>query len=44
MASNTFVDETVTDVTTRGLEGGEESPYKGKVMVTVQKAENLIKA
>ena len=43
VASNTFVDEAVTDVTTRGLEDEEESPYKGKVMVTVQKAENLIK-
>ncbi len=43
VASNTFVDEAVSDVTTRGLEDEKESPYKGKVMVTVQKAENLIK-
>ena len=43
-APNTFVDDVEDDdVTTRDLEEEEESPYKGKLMVTVSKAENLIK-
>ncbi len=42
---STFVDDVDDDddVTTRDLEEEEESPYKGKLMVTVSKAENLIK-
>ena len=40
---NVFVDDAESDVTSRDLEDEEESPYKGKLMVTVSKAENLIK-
>ena len=41
VASNTFVENTA-DEKSRGLDD-EDSPYKGKVAVTIQKAENLIK-
>lgn len=40
---NTFVDEAESDVTTRDLDEEEVSPYTGKLMVTVSKAENLVK-
>ena len=41
VASNTFVENTA-DEKSRGLDD-EDSPYRGKVAVTIQKAENLIK-
>lgn len=44
VASGTFVDDAGADVTSRALEEEEEeSPFKGKLMVTVSKAENLQK-